>query len=202
NETFFVELPTATSATIADSEGRGTIQNDDTPPPLVPVNTTDDLDPTGICTASHCSLRNAINSANASTGAVSVTFGIPASDARHFYYADDHVAGQVSQANITATTAATDNLIPDIDPDWPHSWWSILPTSELTTINQTVTIDGYSQTGAAANTVAGMDAAVLKIEVDGASAGVSSTGLTVNGPGSTVRGLVINRFTANGINLS
>ena len=47
NETFFVELSNPTEATIADGEGRGTIQNDDAPPPLVPVNTTDDTDPDG-----------------------------------------------------------------------------------------------------------------------------------------------------------
>ncbi len=40
------------------------------------VNTTDDLDD-GICDASHCSLREAINNANANPGADSITFNIP-----------------------------------------------------------------------------------------------------------------------------
>src|SRR5207248_6273022 len=96
NETFLVELSSPTNATISDGEGRGTIQNDDAPPPLVPVNTTDDLDPTGPCTVAHCTLREAINTANLSANAVSITFAIPAGDQRHFYYADDGVAGPVS----------------------------------------------------------------------------------------------------------
>src|SRR2546423_151063 len=69
NETFFVELSGETNATLADGEGRGTIQNDDTPPPLSPVNTTDDVND-GICNAAHCSLREAIITANGSSGAV------------------------------------------------------------------------------------------------------------------------------------
>ena len=42
------------------------------------------------------------------------------------------VAGQVDQANIAATTATDDSAIPDIDPDWPHSWFSIQPASSCT----------------------------------------------------------------------
>ena len=204
NETFFVELSSPTDATISRGEGRGTIQNDDAPPPLVPVNTTDDLDPTGTCTVTHCTLREAINTANLSTNAVSITFEIPAADPglRHFYYADDHTAGQVTAANVTETSASDDTTIADIDPDWPHSWWSILPTSALPAITQTVTIDGYSQTGATANSTPAGDNAVLRVELDGASAGASVTGLTVSSTGSTVRGLVINRFTGDGMNVS
>ena len=199
-----MELSSPTDATISRGEGRGTIQNDDAPPPLVPVNTTDDLDPTGTCTVTHCTLREAINTANLSTNAVSITFAIPAADPglRHFYYADDHTAGQVTAANVTETSASDDTTIADIDPDWPHSWWSILPTSALPAITQTVTIDGYSQTGATANSTPAGDNAVLRVEVDGASAGASVTGLAVSSTGSTVRGLVINRFTGDGMNVS
>ena len=94
DETFFVNLSGEVHATLADGQGLGTIQNDDTPPPLSPVNTTNDLDD-GNCNTAHCSLREAINAANASTSA-SIVFGIPAGDPGHFYYADDGVANQVT----------------------------------------------------------------------------------------------------------
>ena len=42
NETFFVQLSGAIEATITDGEGRGTIQNDDSPGTALVVNTTDD----------------------------------------------------------------------------------------------------------------------------------------------------------------
>ena len=65
NETFFVELSSETNATLADGEGRGSIQNDDAAPPLSPVNTTDDVND-GVCNVTHCSLREAIITANGS----------------------------------------------------------------------------------------------------------------------------------------
>ncbi len=40
------------------------------------VNTTDDLDD-GMCDATHCSLREAINAANASPGPDGISFDIP-----------------------------------------------------------------------------------------------------------------------------
>jgi CSLREA domain-containing protein len=204
NETFFVQLSNPTEATISDNEGRGTIQNDDAPPPLVPVNTTDDVND-GLCNAAHCSLREAIVLANAGSSAVTINFAIPATDSRHFYYVDDGIPNHVTNdaTHVVATTAASDTSLPaDNDPDWPHSWYSILPTAALPPLSQTAVIDGYTQTGSTANTVAAMDNAVLKIELDGATAGVATNGLTVSASGATVRGLVINRFTGNGISLS
>src|SRR5205085_8771705 len=44
------------------------------------VNTTDDVD-NGFCLASHCSLREAINAANANADANTISFNIPTSDA-------------------------------------------------------------------------------------------------------------------------
>jgi len=64
NETFFVELSGETDATITDGEGRGTIQNDDSPGPVQVVNTTDDISD-GLCDA-HCTLRDAITANNGS----------------------------------------------------------------------------------------------------------------------------------------
>src|SRR5262245_48148579 len=45
-----------------------------------------------------------------------IQFNIPVADANHVYYKNDGVAGQLSPANITATTAASDGSIGDIDP--------------------------------------------------------------------------------------
>ena len=71
------------------------------------------------------------------------------------------------------------------------------PTVPLT-ITEAVVIDGYTQTGASANTLAVGNDAVLKIEINGSSVPVVIGGIfDVAGGGSTLRGLVINRG-ANG----
>ena len=62
-----------------------------------------------------------------------------------------------------------------------------------------MTIDGYTQPGASANTLAEGSGAVLLIELDGSLAGEGTTGLHVAAGNSTVRGLVINRFGGDGI---
>jgi hypothetical protein len=62
-------------------------------------------------------------------------------------------------------------------------------------------IDGSTQTGASLNTLAVGDNAVLLIELDGTNAGASANGLTINAGPSSVRGLIINRFSSNGISL-
>ena len=81
----------------------------------------------------------------------------------------------------------------------PHT---ISPTSALPTITGPVIINGYSQAGASANTNAfplGSNA-VLKIELDGI--GAAGSGLFITAGSSTVKGLVINRFSVNGIHLT
>ncbi len=123
------------------------------------VNSSDDVND-GACDATHCSLREAINAANANAGTDTIAFDIPG-------------AG-------------------------PHT---IQPASALPTITDPVIIDGYTQPGASPNTN-GLELgsnAVLKIELDGSNAGAFQDGLTIIAGGSTVRGLAINRFDANGI---
>jgi Bacterial Ig-like domain (group 3)/PKD domain len=115
------------------------------------------------------SLRKAILDANASgSNAATITFNIPASDPGHVYYKDDGIAGHLTPANVTPTTAATDSSIANIDPDYAHSWWSIQVTSALPSITGATTIDGYTQSGATTNTLASGDNAVLRIEINGA----------------------------------
>jgi CSLREA domain-containing protein len=204
NETFFVTLDSPTDATIADGEGRGTIQNDDSPGTVLVVNTTDDVSD-GICDA-HCTLREAITALNGSVApdAVGISFAIPAGDPRHFYYSNDGVVGQVTNdgSHVFPTSAVDDTTIVGIDPDWPHSWWSILPTTALPPITHRVVVDGYTQTGATANDgLTAGDNAVLRIELNGASAGGSASGLILTASISNLRGLVVNRFSSHGLDL-
>ena len=122
-----------------------------------------------------------------------IHFNIPATDPGHVYYRDDGLAGQVAAANVTATTAANDADIADIDPDWPHSWFSIQPTAAFLEITDAVVIDGYTQPGAAPNSDANGWNGILRIELNGANAG-DVHALRIRPHGNVIRGLVINRF--------
>src|SRR6185295_17059681 len=72
----------------------------------------------------------------------------------------------------------------------PHT---INLTSALPTIGEAVIIDGWSEPDFAGTPV---------IELNGASAGAGADGLHITGGGSTVRGLVINNFSGDGIELA
>ncbi|MDA1053413.1 MAG: Ig-like domain-containing protein [Planctomycetota bacterium] len=77
--------------------------------------------------------------------------------------------------------------------------FTIRPNSTLPGLAEAVIIDGLTQAGASANTVVGgASDAVLLIELDGQSAGASVDGLSITS-GSTIRGLVLNDFTRDGI---
>ena len=94
--------------------------------------------------------------------------------------------------------AGTDTIEFNIAGAGPHT---ISPGSALPPIIEPVTIDGYTQPGASANTNGpGLATnAVMMIELEGSNAGSGANGLTITAGSSTVRGLVINRFTHNGI---
>jgi hypothetical protein len=153
------------------------------------------------------SLREAILNANFTPGPQTITFAIPVTDPRHFYYRDDGIAGEVTFENTTATMAADDATIADIDPDWPHSWFNILLATELPAITDTITIDGYSQPGSSRNTRAFPDPSldtVLKIELDGRNVAGDGLNLSWSSPtqssdGSMIQGLSINAFVRHGI---
>ena len=82
---------------------------------------------------------------------------------------------------------------------------TIKPTSslgELKLLDDSTTIDGYSQPGSVANTETqpGKTNAQPLIELDGSEAGSPSVpGLKIFGDNVTVKGLVINRFSGSGI---
>src|SRR5262249_413322 len=71
---------------------------------------------------------------------------------------------------------------------------TIIPPAPLPTITGSVIIDGWSQGGV------GYTGPPV-IEIDGASAGVASVGLTITAGHTRVKGLVINRFALSGISL-
>jgi len=106
--------------------------------------------------------------------------------------------GSLRQAILDANAAPGADLIDfNIPGDGVHT---ISPTSALPGITGPVTIDGYTQPGASPNTLAVGNNAVLLIELTGSSAG-QVDGLRLFGGNSTVRGLVINRFQADGIEI-
>ena len=69
---------------------------------------------------------------------------------------------------------------------------TIIPLTPLPTITDPVVIDGYTQPGSSANTLAVGDNAVLRIEINGTNA--PGGAFIVNSAGNTFKGLVINRF--------
>ncbi len=76
--------------------------------------------------------------------------------------------------------------------------YTISPTSVLPAISDDETmINGFSQPGAAMASIS-TPIPVLKIEVEGSSAG-SVNGLRIKSANNTIRGLIINRFAGNGI---
>ncbi|HEX5176698.1 MAG TPA: hypothetical protein VFV83_06710, partial [Chthoniobacteraceae bacterium] len=77
---------------------------------------------------------------------------------------------------------------------------TIVPTSALPAITDAVVINGYSQPGASANTLPIGNNATLLIELNGN--GGNFNGLEIMAAGSTVKGLVLNRFANSGIRIT
>jgi hypothetical protein len=71
----------------------------------------------------------------------------------------------------------------------------------LPAITGPVTINGYTQPGASANTLATGNDAVLKIQLNGTNAGTFADGLLITASNSTIKGLVINRFFDNSVQI-
>ena len=115
------------------------------------VNSTADTDDGACDTAPDCTLREAINAANAAPGTDTIGFSVGGGGAQ-----------------------------------------TITPASALPQVTSTVTIDGTTQPG--------FSSAPL-IELSGAAAGASN-GLRISSSGSTVKGLVINRFGLAGMLVS
>ena len=114
---------------------------------------------------------------------------------------NDSGAGSLRQAILDANVSSGLDVIAfNIPGTGPHT---IQPNSALPFISDPVVIDGYTQPGAFQNTNA-IDQpinAVLQIEIDGSLAGSAQGGFDLRdlASGSTIRGLVINRFGRSGI---
>jgi len=102
--------------------------------------------------------------------------------------------GSSQEANDTAGEGTIEFDIGDT-----NSVKTISPASPLPTITDTATTDGYTQRGARENTLEEGTDAVLKIELDGTSAGDDANGLSIEAADSTIKALVINRFDNDGI---
>ena len=105
----------------------------------------------------------------------------------------DSGAGTLRQAILDANAnAGTDTIAFNLTGSGPHT---IAPTSPLPDITGSVTIDGYTQPGATANTNAtsqGLNT-ILQIVLDGNATGGGEGCLVAAAPDVTIRGLVINR---------
>src|SRR5262245_19267572 len=115
----------------------------------------------------------------AATAAHAVTFTVTTT-------ADDG-AGSLRQAIVDANADTDPDVIAfaiGVDPP------AIALTSALPTITNPVTIDGTTQSGFAGAPL---------VEIDGASVPAPASGLVITASNSTVRGLVIERFAANGV---
>ena len=152
------------------------------------------------------SLREAIIATNNTPNdlaADQVLFNIPDGTVGQYYYQNDFTPGSVSLANISdAFVLGGESGIADFDPDHPFSWFRIDLDNALPalTIEDTLTIDGYSQWGASSNTqIIGNDG-VLRIELTNKAAD-GNNGLTfgTGANGSALRGVNINEFGGIGI---
>ncbi|HYX20245.1 MAG TPA: S-layer homology domain-containing protein [Thermoanaerobaculia bacterium] len=105
---------------------------------------------------------------------------------------NDSGAGSLRQAILDANAnPGLDTIAFDIPGSGVHT---ISPLTILDTITDPVILDGYTQPGAQPNTDPNGFNGTLLIEISGASAGPAN-GLNVAAGGSTIRGLVINRFS-------
>jgi Secretion system C-terminal sorting domain len=108
---------------------------------------------------------------------------------------NDTGPGSLRQAILDANaTPGPDDIVFNIAGTGP---FVLAPGSGgLPSIDEAVTINGYSQPGA---TQGSMATRVLQIVLNGAAAGVGASGLTVNADNVIISGLVINSFARDGI---
>jgi CSLREA domain-containing protein len=156
------------------------------------ANTGDDLCQTA--TPGQCTLRAAIQQANATVGFNAITFNIPLTDANHVYYRNNGAAGTFG-APVTTTLA--DAAITDFDPDYPagtaRSWYRISPSGNDLNITESVIIDASTQPGYSAS-----KGPIIEINATGISA-ADPNAITLTTGATTIRGLVINRGGDDGI---
>ncbi|MEX2317370.1 MAG: proprotein convertase P-domain-containing protein [Pirellulales bacterium] len=115
------------------------------------------------------------------------------------------------EAILAANNTANSGGVPDeihfaIAGAGVHTIKPLAANGQLPSIDDPVVMNGYTQIGATPNTNGtdmGLDT-VLLIELDGSMAGAGDDGLQIvaGGGGSTIKGLVINRFGDDGIQIA
>src|SRR5205823_6637474 len=113
---------------------------------------------------------------------------------------NDSGTGSLRQAILDANSMGGGTINFTIPGAGVHT---ISPMTVLPTITQSVTIDGYTQPGSSMNTnppTMGIMATIL-IELSGVNSGSNFSGLIINAANCTVRGLVINRFVHDAIDV-
>ncbi|MEM7051594.1 MAG: IPTL-CTERM sorting domain-containing protein [Acidobacteriota bacterium] len=138
-----------------------------------------------------------ISTAFAVPGALAATFTVNAADDVNDASCDG-VHCSLREAILAANGAAGPD---DIEFDIAGGGVQTIAVtgSALPAVTEALTIDGYSQPGASANTLAVGSDAVILIELDGSALG-GGAGLTLSASGCTVRGLAIGGFPGAGIN--
>jgi hypothetical protein len=99
----------------------------------------------------------------------------------------------ITAANNTVNGVAPDEIHFDITDPLVGGAHTILVSSALPTITDAVIIDGTSEPDFAGTPI---------VVLDGSTAGAGVDGLQINSIGTTVRGLVINRFGGDGIEIA
>ncbi len=114
---------------------------------------------------------------------------------------NDTGAGSLHQAILDANAlSGLDTIEFNLSGPGLHS---ISLSTALPTITDAVLIDGYTQSGSSVNTLPTGDDAVINIQLDGSAAGTTfGLDLGAGSDGSTIRGLVINRFDLGGIQIA
>ena len=114
---------------------------------------------------------------------------------------NDSGSGSLRQAilSVNASPSAANFVTFNIPGAGPHT---IAPLSALPAPTQPVTIDGFTQPGASANTLASGNNAAWLVRLDGVSAPFGTDGLRLNINGVVVRGLIVTRFSGEGVEIS
>jgi CSLREA domain-containing protein len=138
---------------------------------------------------------------NSTADAPDASLAGPACDTDLFTGGDQcTLRAAIQQANVTSGADAINFAIPGTGVKTIAVGSTGL--GELPTITEQVTIDGYTQPGASPNTKAVGNDAALKIQLGGSSAGSGAEGLRIEGASnSVIKGLVINRFSGEGIDV-
>jgi hypothetical protein len=112
---------------------------------------------------------------------------------------NDSGAGSLRQAILNANTnAGLDTIAFNIPGTGVHT---ITPATAFDHLTGPVVIDGYTQLGSSVNTLAVGDDAVLLIELDGTTVGTGGSGIFLSAGSSTVRGLVLNRWSVSAVRI-